>query len=228
MSSNSSFKGWSREIFAMMRKEWLCEIRTLSGLTTTALFAFVSVVVIGTATYNLKLSPVLAAGLLWLVLVFAGSVTLPRTFIGEEELGTSDLLKLMARPEAVFWGKALVNAGQMLVTSLLVTGFFVMNSHVEVPNVLLLLVSVAAGSIGIASTVTLCGALASQATNRSTVAAAISIPLLVFLANLGVTAVAASFGEDNHAGLPAGIGLTAYAVLVSVVGPYIYALLWKR
>lgn len=226
MSSNS--KQWVREIIAVARKEWLCEIRTLSGLATTALFALVSVVVIGTATYNLKLSPVLGAGLLWLILVFAGSVTLPRTFIAEEELGTGDLLRLMARPEAVFWGKSLVNALQMVVTALLVTMFFIVNSQLSVTNLGLLVVSMVSGSLSIASTVTLCGAFAAQATNRSTVAAAISIPLLIFLANLGVTAVAASLGEDNRQGWSAGTGMVAYAILTSVVGPYIYTLLWKR
>jgi len=226
MSSN--FNQWAHEIYAIARKEWLCEIRTLSGLATTALFALVSVIVIGTATYNLKLSPVLGAGLLWLILVFAGSVTLPRTFIAEEELGTGDLLRLMARPEAVFWGKSLVNAAQMVVTALLVTMFFIVNSQLIVTNYGLLFVSMVAGSLSIAATVTLCGALAAQATNRSTVAAAISIPLLIFLANLGVTAVAAALGEDNRAGAAAGTGIVAYAILTSVVGPYIYTLLWKR
>lgn len=229
MSSHSSAPAtWAREIRAVIKKEWLCEVRTLSGITTTALFALVSVVIMGTATFNLKLSPVLASGLLWLILIFAGSVTLPRTFIAEEESGTGDLLRLTARPDAIYWGKTLLNSAQMAVTGLLVVTFFIINARLSVSDFPILLMCVLGGSVGIAATVTLCGALASQASNRSTVAAAIAIPLLVFLASVGVTGTAAALGESNQAGLSAGIGICAYAILISIVGSSIYRWLWKR
>src|SRR5437763_14502801 len=105
---------WSREIKAILRKEIASEIRTKSGLATVGLFSLAAVVAVAFAAFNLTIGGSLASGLLWVTLLFTAAVALPRTFVSEEEQGTGDLLRLMARPEAVFWGKALYNLLLML------------------------------------------------------------------------------------------------------------------
>src|SRR4051794_37721914 len=100
---------WRVEIGAVFRKEWLNESRTRSGLISSLLFSVVAVVAIALATFGKTPDPTIAAGLLWVTLLFSSILALPRSFIGEEETGTADLLRLLARPHVVFWGKALFN-----------------------------------------------------------------------------------------------------------------------
>jgi len=93
---------WTAEIKAIFRKELASEVRTRSGLATVCLFSIAAVVAVAFGAFNQKLSGSLAAGLFWVTLLFTAAVALPRAFVIEEEQGTGDLLRLMARPEAVF------------------------------------------------------------------------------------------------------------------------------
>ena len=132
MPSNSS---WSREIRAVFMKEWQAESRGLSGFTTTALLCLVSVVTVTNITWTTSINPMVGAGLFWMILVFSASVSLTRTFIQEEESRTADFWRLMARPEAVYWGKALFNIAQMIIaTTMMSIAFIVMvKVHVDIP-----------------------------------------------------------------------------------------------
>lgn len=219
---------WSREIIAVFRKEWMSEVRTISGLASTALYALVSVLILNAALFALKPGPILASGLLWTLCVLAGGVTLPRTFLAEEELGTGSLLRMITRPEAAYWGKALFNMVLMLVSTSLIFGLFALNTGIKIAIPEAFLLSAVFGSTAIAGTATLSGALAALSSNRATVAAAISVPLLVFLATLGVAAVSYSLGEPTKAGWSAVGGLFAYSVLTGAVGPFVYKQLWRR
>ena len=89
----------NRRIRAIFLKEVRSEMRTKSGLTTTVLFSLFTVVTISLATFDLQISPQLGAGLLCVALLFAAIVALPRTLIIEEEQGTGDLLRLVAKSE---------------------------------------------------------------------------------------------------------------------------------
>jgi len=53
--------------------------------------------------------PFLYAVLLWIILVFSALSGLSRSFVKEQEAGTMDILKLSARPQAVFLGKLFFN-----------------------------------------------------------------------------------------------------------------------
>ena len=97
--------GWSQEIQAMLRKEWRGEMRSKAGIYASGLFSTVTVIAIWFAAYGQTLQGTLAAGLLWIALVFASVLALPRSFVIEEEQGTGDLLRLWARPHSVFWAR---------------------------------------------------------------------------------------------------------------------------
>lgn len=226
MSSHSP--SWSREIKAVFRKELQSEVRSKSGLMTAGLFGFVTVVAIALSSFGMSLKGTLAAGLMWVALLFAASLALPRTFLVEEEQRTGDLLRMWARPHSVFWGKCLFNLAQMVITGLLLsTLFFVMIERpIEVPW--LYLMSLVGGTAALSGAVTLCGALVAQASNRSAMAAAISVPLLLPLVALGVSAMRASLGDGSlKSGLLAAEGLLGYAAVTLALGPYLFAAVWK-
>lgn len=231
---------WSREIRAVLRKEAQSELRTKNGLVTAGLFGLCSIITIAVATFNARITGDLAAGLIWVAILFASVIAIPRTFLVEEEQGTADLLRLFARPHAVYWGKALFNAAQTCVLSTLIVALFVLftNSAVGVPGILV--ITILGGSFAMAGAVTLAGALVARANNRAVIAGAISVPLLLPVLGMGVGAMRVVFagqmlGADPNefltgfvnSGWMSAVGLSCYAVATMAIGPWIYAAVWK-
>ena len=72
---------WKREIGAVFRKELQSELRSRSGLVTGALFGLCAVITIALASFNTRLNADIASGLLWVAILFASVLSLPRTFL---------------------------------------------------------------------------------------------------------------------------------------------------
>jgi len=217
---------WNREIRAVFQKEWQSESRSMSGITTTALLCLVSVVIVNNITWTTSINPMVGAGLFWMILVFSASVSLTRTFLQEEDNHTADFWRLMARPEAVYWGKALFNILQMIVATVLMSIAFVIMVKVKIENPVLFMTTALGGAVSI-GTVTLAGAIAAPASNRYALAAAISVPILIFLVNLGITGTATALGEGLRGGERGGIAMIAYSIAACSIGPVVYSKIWK-
>lgn len=219
---------WLREIRAVFFKELNTELRTKSGLITAGLFSVVTVVALAFAAYNTTLNGTIAAGLIWVSILFAQIVSLPRVFLAEEELGTMDMLRLTARPHAVFWGKSLFSTTQGVATGLLLSGMFLAFVGQPVQYPILFLVSIVGGSACLSGAVTLCGALVAQSANRYALAAAIAVPLLLPVVTMAVGATRGSMGEGFHRqAVDCAVGLYLYALASQTIGPGLFALVWK-
>jgi heme exporter protein B len=154
---------------------------------------------------------------------------LPRSFIAEEENGTADMLRMTAEPHAVFWGKALFNAVLMLATASVLTFLFIVVMNLKLIYPGLLIGGVAGGAIALSGAVTLCGALAARASSRQALAGAVALPLVIPVAVWGIASLRVALGEGGYdSGRSAAIGLLAYGVVSNAIGPFIYAVLWKR
>ena len=218
-----------RRLRGAVVKEWRQEARSFSGLAVTGLFALVGGVLGGVAIYGIRPDPQLLAGLLWLILLFAGAVTLPRTFLSEDEAGTADLLRLVAPPGVAFAGKAVLACGQMLVVATLAGGALLVQAGVGIASWPLLVISLGLGAVSVGATAALCGAVASGAANRGVVAAALAVPLMLFLGSLGTTALLPAFGDSRvRVGWQAVLGLAGYAAGTLTMGPPILAAVWRR
>lgn len=230
---------WTPEILAVFRKEAATEWRTKTGLITGGLYGVATVLSVALAFFNKDANrqdavfldhPLkdVCASLVWSILLFSSLFSLPRAFLAEEENGTADLLRLMARPHAVFWGKTLFNLLQTWVGGLLLGTLFVLSVKLRVDHPLIFVGSILTGGAAVAGAVTLCGAIVAQAANRAALAGAVSIPLLLPLLQWGVTGMQAAFGTiATVSGTNAVLGMGAYAVLSVVVGPWLYAAVWK-
>jgi heme exporter protein B len=227
---SASTRGWATEVKAIFRKEVQSEMRSKSGLVTSGLFGVVAVVAIAFATRDVKITPMVAAGLFWVTLLFSSMISLPRAFTVEEELGTGDLLRLVARPHAVFWGKMLFNLVLLTVTAAALATLFLVLVGVQVSNISMFMMALIGSCLTLAGTVTLSGAIVAQAANRGSLAGAISLPLLLPITMLGVIGLAASLGQSSGLavnGTSATLGLICYGVLSVAVGPYLFAVIWK-
>lgn len=230
---------WTPEILAVLQKEAATEWRTKTGLLTGGLYGVATVATLAFAFYDKDANRLdkqfldhplkdVCASLVWSILLFSSLLSLPRAFLAEEENGTADLLRLMARPHAVFWGKTLFNLAQTWVGGLFLGGLFVGALGLEVAYRGLFVVCLLAGGAAVAGAVTLCGAIAAQAANRAALAGAIAVPLLLPLLQWGVTGMRASLGVERLAyGTNAAVGMACYAVASLVLGPAIYAAVWK-
>ena len=219
---------WRVEIEAIIRKELKSELRSKSGLLSSGLFSVASVVAISLSGYSEKISGNLGAGLFWVTLLFSATISLPRSFILEEEAGTADLLRLMARPHAVFWGKALSNFAQMVLTGVVLSALFMLFTSLSVESALLYCLSLVGGCAALSVAVTLCGALVAQAANRGVLGAVIGIPILLPMVAMGVGAMRTAFGIGTMAGgYSSCLGLYAFAIVLGAAAPYLYAAVWK-
>ncbi|HWD37847.1 MAG TPA: heme exporter protein CcmB [Fimbriimonas sp.] len=233
MSSTSETRVWRDEVLAIFKKEVLSEFRGKTGLSTGVVFSLSTIVTVALALFNKNPNKMdlqdVCASLVWIILLFASLLTLPRSFLVEEEQGTGDLLRLLARPHAVFWGKVIFNLIQMWLLCLLVAVLFIGLTGIVVTEPLVLAACLFSGGASLVGAVTLCGAIASRAANRAALAGAISIPLVLFPTQWGVSGLREAFGSVvATGGNTAAIGLTAYALLSLGIGPWIYAAVWKQ
>lgn len=199
---------------------------------TSSLFSIFTVVAISFATYDLKISPQLASGLISVAILFSAIVALPRAVLLEEEQGTGDLLRLLAKAEDVFWGKAIFNLAFMALNATLLTILFLGFTNTPLANLGLYLLSVAGSCSAYAGTVTLCGALVTHASNRSALAGVLAVPLLLPLTFLAVGSLRVAFdvqGSFNFTnGIISGVGILVYGLATLAIGPYLFAAVWKR
>ncbi len=221
---NSNFRS---EVVAVLKKEYLCEIRGKGGWQSAGLFLLVSTIILSVGLAGEKLSGGMAAAVIWALLLFASSVGLPRTFLHEEEQGTADLLRIYADAGAVFLGKALFNLAQSLVAGTILSFLFFLLTEVTITDPGQYILSLLGGCIAISASMTLCAALVAQAAYRSALVGAIALPLLVPVAILGVSAMKTSMGSGlPEVGRSALLGLIGYGVFSFAVGPPLFRVLW--
>jgi heme exporter protein B len=114
--------GWLRPIAALVRKDLLTELRTREVVTAMLVFAVMTLVMFN---FALRLRAenfrVLAPGILWVTLVFAGTLGLNRSMSSEQLNQCIDGLLLAPCDRAViFLGKAITNAAFTLLVALVV------------------------------------------------------------------------------------------------------------
>lgn len=171
---------------------------------------------------SVGLLPLVAPGLIWLVILFALILMVQRSFAVEVEDGAADALRLAGiRPAAIYWGKTLALAAQLVAVTVVVValGLVLYQTAVPLRGWGLLVVTIALATVGFAVVGTLYGAF----TLRRSGAAL--LPLLVFPATAplmiaATRATESAFGTDGAAladGWP-WVGLLAVYTVVLGLG----------
>jgi heme exporter protein B len=170
---------WLAGAWAVFLKDVRLELRARYALNALGMFVASSLLLAGFAVGRQGIEPDVAAGLLWIVIVFAAAVGLGRAFVAEEERGTTLLLRLHVRGSMVYAGKLLFNILLMGAMNLVATiGFVLMlGLRVEVPG--LLAATLALGAVGLAGATTLLSALIARTARRGPLLAVLAFPLLI-------------------------------------------------
>ena len=197
--------GMGATVGTLLRKELLVELRTLESVPGMSLFAVTTFVVFHFALNRNSVEGDLAAGILWVTLLFAAILGVNRLFVADAEEGGFDgfLLAPVDR-SAMLLAKTLTLLAYMTVLELVAVPAFALlllgpSLGRALPGLLAVL---ALGDLGVAVIGTLVAALAVRTRARDLLGPLLALPLLVPVVIGGARATAPLFALTHVAGPP--------------------------
>jgi len=183
-TSRSRMSSW-RQFKAILRKDIVMELRTKEMLTSMGLYALLVLVV-----YYLALAQAgskfdvgyIAAGLLWLAIIFTSLLGLNRSLVHEKDQGCLDALLLspIDRP-VIFFGKSVGNLLFLLIVELIIVPmfyFFFLSGQSLAGPVWMLALVLLVGSIGIAGMGTMLATMSVNTKGKDFILAVMFIPIM--------------------------------------------------
>jgi heme exporter protein B len=225
---------WSlvREALAVAAKDLRTEFRTRVALNALLLFAVTTLAAVSYTIGPYKIAaadrPFLLSVLLWIVILFAALAGLDRTFVKEEESHTAALLRLAARPHAVWLGKLLFNLGLLAVLMLVLVPLFAI--LMNLPVVLgwgWLAAVMMAGGFALAVTTTVIAAVIAQAMTRGALFAVLSLPLLLPLLVFAIQGTAAVSRGDLELVRQSLQAMISLGGILTVVSAFLFPVVWS-
>lgn len=179
---------WLAGAWAVFRKDLQIELRSRYAVNSLLLFVLGALLLVLFSLGPQPLSARIQAALLWIVLLFAASIGLGRTFVAEEEGGTVLLLQLNTRASMVFVGKLMFTLSLVGLLTLVAASIFLLLLGISVQAPGLFIVTLLLGAIGLSGATTLLAALIARAAQRGPLLPVLLLPLLVPLLVSGVNA----------------------------------------
>lgn len=210
------------QIYAIVWKDLLLELRTRERIAAMGAFAVLAGVLFNYSIDKTVVHPQdIAAGLIWMTIVFGGLLGIGRTFYLEAQDGAfQGVLMSPAPKDAVFLGKTLANFVLLYLVAILILGVFALFFQVELgssPGVLLL--ALALGSLGFVALGTLFSAVSSGTHMGETLLPILVFPLLVPMVIYGVSATSRLLAERPVAEVEGNVRmLGAFALLAVAAG----------
>jgi heme exporter protein B len=221
---------WLRSVAAVFDKDWRSELRTRYAISALLMFVVTTIAILMFSLGSEEAPQEVLSGMLWVVIFFAAMSGLSRTFVAEEERGTTMTLQLLTSPGAVFFGKLLFNlvlvSGLSVFTVLLYALFI--NGFV-IKNVLLFALTIALGSVGFSAAATIIAAIIAKAATRGTLYPVLSFPVLLplLLAVINATRLAAEGAVLADAAGEFQL-LISYIVVVVTASALVFEYVWKE
>lgn len=215
-----------RQLGAVVRKDLLVELRSKQRLATMGGFAVLVGVLFNYALDQTLVAPQdIAAGLIWMTLVFAGVMGVGRTFELEAEDGAFQGVLLSPIPrDALYLGKVVSNFVLVALVVLLVLGVFGLFFQLDYGNHPVVLVGILAlGALGFVALATLFGAVSSGTTLGDTLLPILVFPLLVPMVVFGASATGRLLLGRPVSEVEGQLRmLAAFAVLATAVGAALF------
>lgn len=190
--SLSSAKNYLRAVIAIVRKDVAAEIRSRELISAMLVFSLLVVLIFNFALELDRFAREnVAAGVLWVTFIFAGTLGLNRTFAAEKDRGSFDgLLLAPVDRTTIYFGKLIATIVFMLIVEIIVIPVFSVLYSISLLHPLLLGV-VLLGTLGYAAVGTLLACMAAHTRTRD-----VLLPILLFPVTIPVViaAVKASAG----------------------------------
>ncbi len=215
-----------RAVGALLRKDIAVELRTRESVPAMALFTLTTYVIFHFGLDRDTVEGDLAAGVLWVTILFAAILGINRLFVAEHEQGGFDAFLLAPVDRtALFVAKALALFGFLAIVELVAVPAYAIlllgpDPLPALPELVLVLL---AANAGLAVVGTLVAALAIQTRARDLIVSLLALPLLVPVVLAAAEATTPLFAPDGPGALPLRwltvlglydllFGLIAYAV----------------
>ena len=218
-----------RSVRTVFLKDLRSELRTRYAVSALLMFVVTTIAIILFSLGSESASADALSGMLWVVIFFAAMSGLSRTFVMEEERGTTLTLQLTAPPAAVFFGKLLfnlalvtgINAVTVVLYALFINGFVIRTMSIFV-------VTVALGSIALAAASTVIAAIIARANTKGTLYPVLSFPIMLplLLSVIEATRKASEGAFFGEAGGEFQL-LISYIVVVVVSSSMLFEYIWK-
>jgi heme exporter protein B len=211
---------------ALLRKELLVELRTLESVPAMSLFAVTTFVVFHFALNRNTVDGDLAAGILWVTLLFAAILGVNRLFVADADQGGFDAFLLApVDRSAMLVAKALTLIAYLAVLELVAVPAFALlllgpSLAQALPDLLAVL---ALGDLGVAAIGTLVAALAVRTRARDLLGPLFALPLFVPIVIGGARATSPLLALA-HPGAPPARWLLTLGLYDLIFGLIAYAL----
>jgi heme exporter protein B len=194
-----------RTVGALVRKELLLEYRTRESVPAMALFSLTTFVIFHFALHRGTVEGDLAAGVLWITLLFAAMLGVNRLFVAEREEGGFDafLLAPVDRTAMLAAKAAALFAYLVVVEMVAVPAFFLLLAQPSpgqaLPDLIWVLLL---ADVGVAVVGTLTAALAIQTRARDLITPLTALPLLIPVVIVGARATEPLLRAGGAGGVP--------------------------
>jgi len=220
------------EAVAIWLRDLRGEFRTRYAVNAILMFALTTLIAVSFSIGSFRIGdaeqPFLFAVLLWIILVFSALSGLSRSFVKEEEAGTMDVLKLSARPQAVFLGKLFFNLTLLGALELVIVPSFIllMNYDIRFPG--LFAAMIISGGFGLGAGTTIVAAMIAQASARGALFSVLSFPLLLPLMIIAIKGCERAAVGMNTAGWPEVRIAVAYTVIMITMSLFLFPMIWEE
>lgn len=216
---------WCKSVQAVLRKDLVCEYRNRYTAGTVCMFALITLSSISISIGGTRLTPVLAAVLLWVIIFFSAMAGLSRSFVQEQETGTLFTLRVYAGAQAVLFGKLVFNILILIGLTALIVPLFTLFFDMEVKSWSMLIGVLLLGSSGIAAAATLTAAMAAESEGKGALFTVLTFPVILPLFLMAIQATDTIF-VGLLPDLSQVVFLAGYDVTVVVVASILFDFLW--
>ena len=210
------------QIWTLLWKDLLLEIRTKDLFTGMSLFALVTLVVFNFA-FDLRREQAVEAapGVLWVSIIFAGILGIGRTIAAERDRGTLEGLLLAPIDRGnIYLGKLAANLIFMAIVEILV--FILFSALFNLPVLQWQLLPVAfLGTFGFATVGTLLAGVSANSRARELLLPILLLPIVVPVMIAAVEATANVLSPREFS-LPWGSLLVTFDIIYAVVGIFAF------
>ncbi len=207
--------------WAICAKDLRIEIRTREIVTTAGFFAALIAIMTSVAFYSgATTTSKIAPGAIWIAIAFSSILALGRTWQRERDEGALTALLVAPIPRAsIFMGKAMSVFAFVVAVECLVVPIVALLFHVDLLDVIgPLLVILGLGTVGVAATGTLFGAMTVRTRARDLVLASVLFPLLSPTLVSGIAATRELFAGAEMSELTDYLLLLGVFDVVSLMG----------
>lgn len=220
--ANETLKG----IKTLIAQEYLLEFRQKSALSGVLLYVLVTIFLIYNAAVTI--SPQSWMIYFWVILLFAASNAVARSFIGISS-GKQLYWYWALSPTQLFWAKMLYNTGLLAVLAVLTFSILSLVSINPVQEYTIFGAGLVLGVIGLSAVYTFVSALASKSGNGATLMVILSFPILIPMVSMLIRvsgyAIGLLSGDSVYNYL---LLLLAVDVLTIALATILFPYLWQE